>query len=41
MGGLPTLIRFDGGDISKEAQRIEGALNKDQIVDFANGNFRR
>lgn len=41
VGGLPTLIRFDGGDISKEAQRIEGALTKDQIIDFVNGNFNR
>ncbi|KAL7542398.1 hypothetical protein ACHAXR_011747 [Thalassiosira sp. AJA248-18] len=40
VGGLPTLIRFDGGDISKEVQRIEGALTKDQLIDFANGDFR-
>jgi len=41
VGGLPTLIRFDGGDVSKEVQRVEGALTKDQIIDFVNGDFRR
>eukprot|EP00581_Thalassiosira_minuscula_P016919 CAMPEP_0183712478 /NCGR_PEP_ID=MMETSP0737-20130205/7594_1 /TAXON_ID=385413 /ORGANISM="Thalassiosira miniscula, Strain CCMP1093" /LENGTH=391 /DNA_ID=CAMNT_0025941095 /DNA_START=79 /DNA_END=1254 /DNA_ORIENTATION=- len=41
VGGLPTLIRFDGGDVSKELQRVEGALTKDQIIDFVNGNFNR
>ena len=41
MGGLPTLIRFDGGDVSKEVQRVEGALTKDQIIDFVNGDFKR
>ena len=41
VGGLPTLIRFDGGGISKEAQRIEGALTKDQMIEFAQGNFNR
>ncbi|KAL9180202.1 hypothetical protein ACHAXT_008172 [Thalassiosira profunda] len=41
VGGLPTLIRFDGGDVSKEVQRVEGALMKDQIIDFANGNFNQ
>lgn len=41
IGGLPTVIRFDGGDVSKEIQRIEGALTKDQIIDFVNGNFNR
>lgn len=41
VGGLPTLIRFDGGDISKEVQRIEGALTKDQMIEFAQGNFNR
>lgn len=41
VGGLPTLIRFDGGDASKEVQRVEGALTKDQIIDFVNGNFNR
>mmetsp|Transcript_10562 Transcript_10562/g.23387 ORF Transcript_10562/g.23387 Transcript_10562/m.23387 type:complete len:365 (+) Transcript_10562:133-1227(+) len=41
VGGLPTLIRFDGGDVSKEVQRVEGALTKDQIIDFVNGDFKR
>jgi hypothetical protein len=41
VGGLPTLIRFDGGDMCKEIQRMEGALTKDQIIDFVKGNFRR
>ena len=41
VGGLPTLIRFDGGDVSKEVQRIEGALTKDQMIEFAQGNFNR
>jgi thiol-disulfide isomerase/thioredoxin len=41
VGGLPTLIRFDGGDVSKEIQRVEGALTKDQILDFVKGDFRR
>ena len=40
VGGLPTLIRFDGGDVSKEVQRVEGALTKDQILDFVNGDFK-
>lgn len=40
VGGLPTLIRFDGGDVSKEIQRVEGALSKDQLIDFVSGNFR-
>jgi hypothetical protein len=41
VGGLPTLIRLDGGDVSKEIQRVEGALSKDQLIDFVNGNFKR
>ena len=41
VGGLPTLIRFDGGDVCKEIQRVEGALTKDQIIEFVNGDFRR
>ncbi|EJK74890.1 hypothetical protein THAOC_03407 [Thalassiosira oceanica] len=40
VAGLPTLIRFDGGEISKEMQRVEGALSKDQILQFAKGDFR-
>jgi hypothetical protein len=35
------LIRFDGGDVCKEIQRVEGALTKDQIIEFVNGDFRR
>eukprot|EP00956_Cyclotella_meneghiniana_P041502 scaffold229275_cov75-Cyclotella_meneghiniana.AAC.2 len=34
VGGLPTVILFDGGDVSKEIDRIEGALTKDQLVGF-------
>lgn len=41
VGGLPTLIRFDGGTVSTEVQRVEGALTKEQIIDFVNGNFNR
>lgn len=41
VGGLPTLILFDGGDVSKEIHRVEGALSKDQLIDFVNGNFNR
>lgn len=41
VGGLPTLIHFDGGGASKEIRRVEGALNKDQIIDFVKGDFRR
>lgn len=40
IAGLPTLIRFDGGEISKEIQRVEGALSKDQILQFAKGDFK-
>lgn len=34
VGGLPTLILFDGGDRSKEVDRMEGALRKDGILQF-------
>lgn len=36
IGGLPTLIYFDGGNVSREVKRVEGALMKDQIVSFVN-----
>lgn len=36
IGGLPSLLYFDGGNVSKEIKRVEGALMKDQIVDFVN-----
>jgi thioredoxin len=36
IGGLPTLLYFDGGSVSKEIKRVEGALMKDQIIDFVN-----
>lgn len=34
IGGLPSLLYFDGGSVSKEIKRVEGALMKDQIIDF-------
>ena len=36
IGGLPTLVYFDGGNVSTEIKRIEGALTKDGILDFIN-----
>ena len=36
IGGLPSLVYFDGGNVSKEVKRVEGALMKDGIVDFVN-----
>ena len=36
VGGLPSLVYFDGGNVSKEVKRVEGALMKDGIVDFVN-----
>ena len=38
VGGLPSVILFDGGDVSKEVKRIEGALTKDQLIDFVKSN---
>ena len=35
------MIHFDGGDVSREIQRVEGALTKDQVVDFVNEDHRR
>ena len=34
VGGLPSVILFDGGDVSKEIERIEGAMTKDQLLEF-------
>ena len=34
VGGLPTLILFDGGDVSREVDRVEGALKKYGILQF-------
>lgn len=36
VGGLPTLVYFDGGNVSKEVKRVEGAMTKDGILDFIN-----
>jgi len=36
IGGLPTLVYFDGGNVSKEVKRVEGALMKDGILDLVN-----
>ena len=36
IAGLPTLIYFDGGNVSKEVKRVEGALMKDGILDLVN-----
>ena len=36
IGGLPSLLYFDGGKVSKEVKRVEGALMKDQIIEFVN-----
>ena len=36
VGGLPSLVYFDGGNVSKEVKRVEGALMKDGIVDLVN-----
>ncbi len=36
IGGLPTLVYFDGGNVSKEVKRVEGALMKDGIMDLVN-----
>mmetsp|Transcript_25110 Transcript_25110/g.37045 ORF Transcript_25110/g.37045 Transcript_25110/m.37045 type:complete len:350 (-) Transcript_25110:1483-2532(-) len=36
IGGLPTLVYFDGGNVSKEVKRVEGALMKDGILDLIN-----
>jgi thiol-disulfide isomerase/thioredoxin len=36
VGGLPTLVYFDGGNVSQEVKRVEGALTKDGILDFIN-----
>jgi thioredoxin 1 len=38
-GGLPTVILFDGGDVSKEVDRVEGAMTKDQLVAFVKKHF--
>eukprot|EP00804_Cyclotella_cryptica_P013820 CCRYP_020883-RA/>CCRYP_020883-RA protein AED:0.07 eAED:0.07 QI:183/1/1/1/0.5/0.33/3/83/332 len=39
VGGLPSIILFDGGDVCKEVDRIEGALTKDQLVAFVKRHF--
>ena len=36
IGALPSLVYFDGGNVSKEVKRVEGALMKDGILDFVN-----
>jgi thioredoxin-like negative regulator of GroEL len=36
VGGLPTLILFNNG---KEVDRLEGALMKDQLVQWVNGKL--
>lgn len=39
VGGLPTIILFDGNNVSKEVDRVEGALTKDGIVSFVKRHF--
>ena len=39
VGGLPSVILFDGGDVCREVDRVEGALTKDQLVGFVKKHF--